>query len=119
MYSRPQPQVECPAVTPEIVLKASGHVDRFTDFMVTDLKTGEQLRLGWVVSGDALSRGGRDPSVPAAAGTGGHFTPFVLNPVRTHCQPPQPQATPTAPTTWWNTTWRRCWRTPRRRWRPT
>ena len=28
------PQVECPAVTPEIVLKASGHVDRFTDFMV-------------------------------------------------------------------------------------
>lgn len=34
-------QVECPAVTPEIVLKASGHVDRFTDFMVTDLKTGE------------------------------------------------------------------------------
>jgi len=33
-------EVECPAVTPEIVLKASGHVDRFTDFMVTDLKTG-------------------------------------------------------------------------------
>ena len=34
-------QVECPAVTPEAVLKASGHVDRFTDFMVTDMKTGE------------------------------------------------------------------------------
>jgi glycyl-tRNA synthetase len=33
-------EVECPAVTPEVVLKASGHVDRFTDFMVTDLKTG-------------------------------------------------------------------------------
>ena len=29
------PQVECPAVTPEVVLKASGHVERFTDFMVT------------------------------------------------------------------------------------
>lgn len=27
-------EVECPAVTPEIVLKASGHVERFTDFMV-------------------------------------------------------------------------------------
>lgn len=27
-------EVECPAVTPEVVLKASGHVDRFTDFMV-------------------------------------------------------------------------------------
>ncbi len=34
-------QVECPAVTPEAVLKASGHVDRFTDFMVTDVKTGD------------------------------------------------------------------------------
>eukprot|EP00877_Chromochloris_zofingiensis_P008694 jgi/Chrzof1/4078/Cz13g19120.t1 len=34
-------EVECPAVTPEIVLKASGHVERFTDFMVTDLKTGD------------------------------------------------------------------------------
>ena len=32
-------QVECPAVTPEMVLKASGHVDRFTDFMVTDVVT--------------------------------------------------------------------------------
>jgi glycyl-tRNA synthetase (class II) len=28
-------------VTPEIVLKASGHVERFTDFMVTDVKTGD------------------------------------------------------------------------------
>ena len=36
-------EVECPAVTPEIVLKASGHVERFTDFMVTDAKVG-----GWV-----------------------------------------------------------------------
>ena len=34
-------EVECPAVTPEIVLKASGHVERFTDFMVTDVKTGD------------------------------------------------------------------------------
>ena len=33
-------EVECPAVTPEPVLAASGHVERFTDFMVTDLKTG-------------------------------------------------------------------------------
>ncbi|CAK0785073.1 hypothetical protein CVIRNUC_008279 [Coccomyxa viridis] len=32
-------EVECPAVTPEMVLKASGHVDRFTDFMVTDAVT--------------------------------------------------------------------------------
>ena len=26
-------------MTPEVVLKASGHVDRFTDFMVTDAVT--------------------------------------------------------------------------------
>ena len=33
-------QVECPSVTPEVVLKASGHVERFTDFMVTDVGNG-------------------------------------------------------------------------------
>lgn len=34
-------EVECPAVTPEVVLKASGHVDRFTDLMVSDSVTGD------------------------------------------------------------------------------
>ena len=34
-------QVEASAVTPEPVLKASGHVERFTDFMVKDKVTGE------------------------------------------------------------------------------
>lgn len=34
-------QVECPAVTPEPVLRASGHVERFTDLMVTDVETGD------------------------------------------------------------------------------
>ena len=34
-------EIECPAVTPEPVLKASGHVERFTDFMVTDVVTGD------------------------------------------------------------------------------
>jgi glycyl-tRNA synthetase len=29
-------ELECPAVTPEAVLKPSGHVDRFVDFMVSD-----------------------------------------------------------------------------------
>lgn len=32
-------EVECPCVTPEVVLKASGHVEKFTDLMVKDLKT--------------------------------------------------------------------------------
>lgn len=33
--------MECPAVTPDPVLRASGHVDRFTDYMVTDVATGD------------------------------------------------------------------------------
>ena len=31
-------------MTPEVVLQASGHVERFTDFMVTDALTGEPYR---------------------------------------------------------------------------
>lgn len=36
--------VRCPSVTPEAVLKASGHVDRFTDLMVKDEKTNTCFR---------------------------------------------------------------------------
>ncbi|MQM11571.1 hypothetical protein Taro_044484 [Colocasia esculenta] len=32
-------EVDCPCVTPEVVLQASGHVDKFTDLMVKDEKT--------------------------------------------------------------------------------
>ena len=31
-------EVDCPCVAPEVVLKASGHVDKFTDLMVNDKK---------------------------------------------------------------------------------
>ncbi|KAJ7975497.1 Glycine--tRNA ligase 1, mitochondrial-like protein [Quillaja saponaria] len=37
-------EVDCPCVTPEIVLKASGHVEKFTDLMVKDEKTGTCYR---------------------------------------------------------------------------
>uniref|UniRef100_A0A914XQF5 Glycine--tRNA ligase n=2 Tax=Plectus sambesii TaxID=2011161 RepID=A0A914XQF5_9BILA len=37
-------EVECAMLTPEAVLKASGHVERFADFMVKDEKTGECFR---------------------------------------------------------------------------
>lgn len=37
-------EVDCSILTPEPVLQASGHVDRFTDFMVKDSKTGECFR---------------------------------------------------------------------------
>jgi len=37
-------EVECTNMTPEKVLKTSGHVDKFSDLMVKDSKTGECLR---------------------------------------------------------------------------
>jgi glycyl-tRNA synthetase len=37
-------EVDCPCVTPEVVLKASGHVEKFTDLMVKDDKTGTCYR---------------------------------------------------------------------------
>ena len=44
-------EVECPSVTPEVVLKASGHVDRFNDLMVKDLKTLECFRADHLLKG--------------------------------------------------------------------
>lgn len=38
-------EVDCSILTPEQVLKASGHVDRFADFMVKDTKNGDCFRL--------------------------------------------------------------------------
>uniref|UniRef100_A0A8C4NIR1 Glycine--tRNA ligase n=1 Tax=Eptatretus burgeri TaxID=7764 RepID=A0A8C4NIR1_EPTBU len=37
-------EVDCTMLTPEPVLKASGHVDKFSDFMVKDVKNGECFR---------------------------------------------------------------------------
>lgn len=37
-------EVDCTSLTPEPVLKASGHVDRFADWMVKDMKNGECFR---------------------------------------------------------------------------
>jgi glycyl-tRNA synthetase (class II) len=34
-------QMECTCLTPEVVLKTSGHVDKFADLMVRDVVTGE------------------------------------------------------------------------------
>ena len=42
-------EVDCTVLTPEPVLKASGHVDRFADLMVKDLKTGECFRLDHLI----------------------------------------------------------------------
>ncbi|XP_038044765.1 glycine--tRNA ligase-like [Patiria miniata] len=37
-------EVDCSMLTPESVFKASGHLERFADYMVKDLKTGECFR---------------------------------------------------------------------------
>ncbi len=63
------PQVECPAVTPEVVLQASGHVERFTDFMVTDAMTGEPYRADHLLEAHletALEGGAKEPLSPEA-----------------------------------------------------
>jgi glycyl-tRNA synthetase len=46
-------EVECSALTPAEVLKASGHVDRFTDWMVKDVKTGECFRADHLIKNAA------------------------------------------------------------------
>jgi len=42
-------EVDCTILTPENVLKASGHVERFADFMVKDVKNGECFRLDHLI----------------------------------------------------------------------
>ncbi len=37
-------EISCTNITPESVLKASGHVDRFTDLMVKDKVNGNAYR---------------------------------------------------------------------------
>jgi glycyl-tRNA synthetase len=43
-------EVCCTCLTPEPVLKASGHVDKFTDLLVTDAKTKAPYRADKVVT---------------------------------------------------------------------
>ena len=64
-------EVECPVVTPEPVLRASGHVERFTDFMVTDMVTGDCLRADHLLENalEALLEAGTTPGAAAAAAT--------------------------------------------------
>ena len=48
-------EMECTNLTPEVVLKTSGHVDRFTDLMVKDPPTGECFRADKLLE-DAIDR---------------------------------------------------------------
>merc|ERR1719447_2442587 len=42
-------EVDCTMLTPETVLKASGHVDKFADLKVKDVKNGECFRLDHLI----------------------------------------------------------------------
>lgn len=42
-------EIDCPALTIESVFKASGHIDRFTDFLVKDTVTGECFRVDHLI----------------------------------------------------------------------
>jgi glycyl-tRNA synthetase len=48
-------EMECTNLTPSSVLETSGHVDRFTDFMARDARTGECFRADKLLE-DAIDR---------------------------------------------------------------
>ncbi|KAF7136270.1 hypothetical protein RHSIM_Rhsim08G0198100 [Rhododendron simsii] len=58
-------EVDCPCVTPEVVLKASGHVDKFTDLMVKDEKTGTCYRADHLLKDFCKEKIERDPNITA------------------------------------------------------
>ncbi|TPX10706.1 uncharacterized protein E0L32_008275 [Thyridium curvatum] len=49
-------EVDCTVITPETVLKTSGHVDKFADWMCKDLAKGEYLRADHLVENVLQSR---------------------------------------------------------------
>ena len=58
-------EMECTCLTPEPVLKTSGHVDRFTDLMVKDVETGDCYRADKLLEDhidDLLDKGGVPPA---------------------------------------------------------
>ncbi|EPS67446.1 hypothetical protein M569_07324, partial [Genlisea aurea] len=56
-------EVDCPCVTPEVVLKASGHVDKFTDLMVKDEKTGTCYRADHLLKDYCKDKLEKDPKL--------------------------------------------------------
>jgi glycyl-tRNA synthetase len=57
-------EVDCPCVTPEVVLKASGHVDKFTDLMVKDEKTGNCYRVDHLLKDFCKEKLDKDNTLP-------------------------------------------------------
>uniref|UniRef100_A0A671WEB5 Glycine--tRNA ligase n=1 Tax=Sparus aurata TaxID=8175 RepID=A0A671WEB5_SPAAU len=47
-------EIDCTMLTPEPVLKTSGHVEKFADYMVKDVKNGECFRADHLLKGKSL-----------------------------------------------------------------
>lgn len=58
-------ELDCTVITPEAVLKTSGHVDKFADWMCKDPVKGEYLRADHLVEGVLESRLSRGVNGPA------------------------------------------------------
>lgn len=58
-------EMECTNLTPEVVLKTSGHVDRFTDLMVRDPPTGECFRADKLLEDAIDNLLEENPTMPA------------------------------------------------------
>ena len=71
-------EVECAAMTPHVVLKTSGHVDKFTDFMVRDDSNGECYRA------DKLLEGPSHPLLPHSPTTPYPHPLYPHTPCSTH-----------------------------------
>lgn len=55
-------QVDCTILTPESVLRASGHMAKFADMMVKDVKTNESFRVDHLLKSEIqkhLKKGGK------------------------------------------------------------
>lgn len=61
-------EVDCTVITPELVLKTSGHVDKFADWMCKDPVKGEYLRADHLVENVLQSRLARGVNGPLNKG---------------------------------------------------
>jgi len=59
-------EMECTNLTPSSVLETSGHVERFTDFMVRDEKTGECFRADKLLEDAVDTFLEKNPHLPAS-----------------------------------------------------
>lgn len=61
-------ELDCTVITPEAVLKTSGHVDRFADWMCKDPVKGEYLRADHLIEGVLQTRLSRHKTATDAKG---------------------------------------------------